>query len=61
MYLFLGVIGLVLYALIFFVFGISALRRGHWLLFVIGFVVPLLWIIGAVLSPTGDRGASAAT
>jgi hypothetical protein len=32
--------------------GISTLRKGHTVLFVIGIIFPLLWIIGAFMPPT---------
>lgn len=33
-------------------FGLTALRKGHTALFMIGFFVPVLWIVGAFLHPT---------
>ena len=38
--------------------GVASLRKGHWLLFVIGIFFPLLWIVGAVMPPTA-RAAGA--
>ena len=32
--------------------GITTLRKGHWVLFILGIFLPLLWIIGAVIPPT---------
>lgn len=32
--------------------GISTLRKGHTVLFLIGIIFPLLWIIGAFMPPT---------
>ena len=32
--------------------GITCLRKGHWIMFIFGFLFPLLWLIGAVLGPT---------
>jgi hypothetical protein len=31
--------------------GVTTLRKGHWVLFILGIFLPLLWIIGAVLPP----------
>lgn len=31
--------------------GIVTLRKGHWVLFIIGIFLPFLWIIGAVIPP----------
>ena len=32
--------------------GVMTLRRGHTVLFVVGIIFPLLWIIGALMPPT---------
>jgi hypothetical protein len=31
--------------------GVLSIRKGHWLMFVIGIFLPLFWLIGAVLPP----------
>jgi len=31
--------------------GILALRKGHWVMFVVGLFIPLFWLIGAILPP----------
>ena len=31
--------------------GISALRKGHWIMFIIGIFIPFFWIIGALIPP----------
>ena len=31
--------------------GVTALRKGHWLWFLVGIVVPVFWLIGALLPP----------
>jgi hypothetical protein len=33
------------------VLGLMCLRKGHWVMFIIGFFIPLFWIIGAVIPP----------
>ena len=43
----------VLYILLLFTLGITALRKGHWVMFILGFFLPLFWLIGALLGPTG--------
>ncbi len=46
---FLG-IGLgVLYLVLLFTLAVMTFRKGHWVLGLIGFILPILWIIGAVL------------
>ena len=41
----LGIIYLVLLG----VFAVLSFRKGHWVLGLIGFIFPILWIIGAIL------------
>jgi hypothetical protein len=31
--------------------GVTTLRKGHWVLFILGIFLPLVWIIGAVMAP----------
>jgi hypothetical protein len=45
-----GLLGL-LYVLALVTAGVMTIRGGHVLMFVLGFFFPLLWIIGAVMSP----------
>ena len=40
--------------------GIETLRKGHWVLFFIGIVFPLLWVVGALISPTPRAQAAGA-
>jgi len=42
----------VIYIALFIFLGIETIRRGHWLLFFIGIIFPLLWIVGALMPPT---------
>jgi hypothetical protein len=44
--------GGILYIILLLTLGIIALRKGHWVMFIIGFFMPLFWLIGAVLGPT---------
>jgi hypothetical protein len=34
------------------------LRKGHWVMFVLGIFLPLFWLIGAVIPPTTAQPAS---
>jgi hypothetical protein len=48
-----GITGLaVLYVLLFLVLGIRSIKRGHWIMFLIGIPLPIFWIIGGLLPPT---------
>jgi len=31
--------------------GLATYRRGHMVLFIIGFLMPVLWLIGAIITP----------
>jgi hypothetical protein len=35
--------------------GIMTLRKGHWVMFIIGLFLPLFWIIGAVIPSVRRR------
>jgi hypothetical protein len=35
--------------------GLRCLRRGHWIMFIVGLVFPLFWVIGAVIPPTASQ------
>jgi hypothetical protein len=31
--------------------GVTTLRKGHWMMFILGIFLPIFWIIGAVMAP----------
>jgi len=39
----------VIYLVLLFTLAVMTFRKGHWVLGLIGFIFPLLWLIGAVL------------
>jgi hypothetical protein len=41
----------VLYVLIFLFLGIRSIKRGHWIMFLVGIPIPLFWIIGGLMPP----------
>jgi hypothetical protein len=43
----------IIYVVLLVVLGVKTFRNGHWVLFIIGFFIPLLWILGGMLPPTG--------
>jgi hypothetical protein len=47
----------ILYIVLLVTLGVMALRKGHWVMFIIGIFIPLFWIIGALLPPTDAREA----
>jgi hypothetical protein len=49
MWLWIGIGGFLLYAVLLLTCGIRTGKRGHPVLFIVGFFVPILWVVGAVL------------
>lgn len=41
----------VLYFVLLLTLGIVSIRKGHWVMFLIGIVFPLFWLIGALMPP----------
>jgi hypothetical protein len=39
----------IIYFVLMVVFAVLSFRKGHWVLGLIGFIFPILWIIGAIL------------
>jgi ABC-type multidrug transport system permease subunit len=48
------VIGGLLYLVLLITLGILSIRKGHWVMFIIGIFIPLFWLIGALLPPTAS-------
>jgi len=46
-----GALGVILYLVLLFVLGLSTLRKGHWVMFILGIFFPLFWLIGAIIPP----------
>jgi hypothetical protein len=42
----------VVYITLFVTLALTTLRKGHYLLFWVGIIFPVLWIIGAIVAPT---------
>jgi hypothetical protein len=45
----------VLYLILLLTLGIISLRKGHWVMFIIGIFIPLFWLIGALIPPRQPR------
>lgn len=41
----------ILWIILMITLGITTLRKGHWVMFILGIFLPLFWIIGAVMPP----------
>ena len=46
------VIGGILYFILLVTLGVITIRKGHWVMFIIGIFIPLFWIIGALMPPS---------
>ena len=51
----------ILYIACWLYFGLTTFRKGHYWMFWVGFFLPILWIIGALIAPTHRATARAAT
>jgi hypothetical protein len=43
----------IIYLVLLVVLGIKTFKNKHYVLFGIGFIIPVLWIVGAILPPKG--------
>jgi hypothetical protein len=41
----------ILYVVLLITLGILTIRKGHWVMFIVGILLPLFWIIGALMPP----------
>jgi hypothetical protein len=55
---FLWVLLAAFYVVIMITLGLTTFRKGHFFLFFVGFFLPFLWLIGALMGPT-PRAAAA--
>jgi len=39
----------VIYLALIVTLGVMSIRKGHWVMFIIGFFLPIFWLIGALL------------
>ncbi len=49
-----GIGALLSYMAMFLVFGWATVSNGHGLLFVLGFFLPVLWVIGVLIRPNPE-------
>ena len=49
-----------LYLVLLWTLGITTFRKGHYVLFFVGIVFPIVWIVGALMAPTTAVGAAEA-
>ena len=39
----------ILYFVLFVSLGIMSIRKGHWIMFIVGVFIPIFWFIGALM------------
>ena len=49
-----------LYIVLLISLGMTTLRKGHWVMFILGIPLPLFWIIGALSPPTASASGYSA-
>jgi hypothetical protein len=49
-----------IYLILLITLGIMSIRKGHWVMFIIGIFLPLFWIIGALMPPKNSAGSATA-
>jgi hypothetical protein len=50
----------IVYLVLFITLALTTFRKGHFVLFFVGFVLPFLWIVGALIAPTAGAQARSA-
>jgi hypothetical protein len=53
-----GLGGAILYLILLFVLGFKTLRKGHWVMFIVGIFLPVFWLIGALIGPSRSAAAT---
>ena len=55
---------IVILAVSYFIFmvtlGVSCIRKGHWVMFLLGIPLPIFWLFGALMAPRGGAEAGRA-
>jgi hypothetical protein len=46
-----GGLAALVYIVLVITLGVTTLRKGHLLMFILGFIFPLFWILGAFMAP----------
>jgi hypothetical protein len=39
----------IIYLILVVTLGVMSIRKGHWVMFIIGFFLPFFWLIGALM------------
>jgi hypothetical protein len=41
----------ILYIVLIVTLGVMCIRKGHWVMFIVGLILPFFWLIGAIMPP----------
>ena len=41
--------GGIIYVVLLVTLGILSIRKGHWIMFIVGLFIPIFWLIGALM------------
>jgi hypothetical protein len=44
-----GIVGGIIYFLLLVTLGVMSIRKGHWIMFLVGLFIPIFWFIGALM------------
>jgi hypothetical protein len=44
-----GGLGVLLYIMLLLALGLGCIKKGHWVMFILGLFLPLFWIIGMIM------------
>ena len=47
--------GAAIYIVLMITVGILSIRKGHWVMFIVGIFIPIFWFIGAMMPPANAR------
>ena len=48
-----GILGFLLWLVLLIWLGLRTLRHGHWVMYLVGLVLPIFWVIGALIPRRG--------
>jgi hypothetical protein len=41
--------GGIIYVVLLITLGVLSIRKGHWVMFLVGLIIPIFWLIGALM------------
>ncbi|MGO9778865.1 MAG: hypothetical protein ACLPKE_14055 [Streptosporangiaceae bacterium] len=44
-----GIVGGIIYFVLLVTLGVISIRKGHWIMFLVGLFIPIFWFIGALM------------